>query len=229
MASGRQGVNTWLRIAVRLHIVRVCAGPERGRSSQIKLEQGPHRLGTRSVWWSTRELRRDAFTRAQRETHRSRWWRTRETRSKSRRSQSREAKRKAPPQYYFIYKTRIKNNHTSAITQLDWDYVFFERGTDNEVGRQEFTSDEQIPPGKTKELTVTVTTPPARTVSVTSLNLEERDRLSEKIVLIRISTPTATSGKRLKPQKGTRKVATKSTQDTKRTFRESRSGASSSS
>ncbi len=93
---------------------------------------------------------------------------------------------KAPPKYYFIYKTRIKNNHTSAITQLDWDYVFFERGTENEVGRQEFTSDEQIGPGKTKELTVTITSPPARTVSVTSLNLEERDRLSEKIILIRI-------------------------------------------
>jgi hypothetical protein len=54
------------------------------------------------------------------------------------------------------------------------------------VGRQEFTSDEQIGPGKTKELTVTVTSPPARTISVTSLNLEERDRLSEKIILIRV-------------------------------------------
>ena len=93
---------------------------------------------------------------------------------------------KAPPKYYFIYKTKIKNNHTSAITQLDWDYVFFERGTENEVGRQEFTSDEQIGPGKTKELTVTITSPPTRTVSVTSLNLEERDRLTEKIILLRI-------------------------------------------
>ena len=93
---------------------------------------------------------------------------------------------KAPPKYYFIYKTKLKNNHTSAITQLDWDYVFYERDTENEVGRQEFTSDEQIGPGKTKELTVTITSPPTRTVSVTSLNLEERNRLSEKIILIRI-------------------------------------------
>ena len=93
---------------------------------------------------------------------------------------------KAPPKYYFIYKTKIKNNHSSAITQLDWDYVFFERGTENEVGRQQFTSDEQIPPGKTKELTVTLTSPPARTISVTSLNLEERDRLSEQIILVRV-------------------------------------------
>jgi hypothetical protein len=93
---------------------------------------------------------------------------------------------KAPPKYYFIYKTKIKNNHTSAITQIDWDYVFYERGTENELGRQEFTSDEQIGPGKTKELTVTLTSPPTRTVSVTSLNLEERDRFSERIVLVRV-------------------------------------------
>lgn len=93
---------------------------------------------------------------------------------------------KNPPRYYFIYKTKIKNNHTAAITQIDWDYVFYERDTDNELGRQQFTSDEQVGPGKTKELTVTITSPPTRTVSVTSLNLEEHDRFSEKIVLIRV-------------------------------------------
>src|ERR1051325_8025816 len=66
---------------------------------------------------------------------------------------------KKPPQYYFIYKTKIKNNHTSATTQIDWDYVFFERGTETELGRQQFTSDEQIGPGNTKELVVTITSP----------------------------------------------------------------------
>lgn len=91
-----------------------------------------------------------------------------------------------PSQYYFIYKTKIKNNHTSAITQIDWDHVFYERGTENELGRQEFTSNEQIGPGKSKELTVTITSPPARTVSVTSLNLEERDRFTEKVVVLRV-------------------------------------------
>ena len=93
---------------------------------------------------------------------------------------------KPPSQYYFIYKAKLKNNHTAAITQIDWDHVFYERGTENEAGRQEFTSEEQIAPGKTRELTVTTTTPPTRTVSVTSLNLEERDRFSEKIVLLRV-------------------------------------------
>jgi hypothetical protein len=93
---------------------------------------------------------------------------------------------KNSPKYYFIYKTKIKNTHTSAITQIDWDHVFFERGTDNELGRQQFTSDESVGPGKTKELTVTITSPPTHTVSVTSLSLEERDRFSERIVIVRV-------------------------------------------
>lgn len=91
-----------------------------------------------------------------------------------------------PSQYYFIYKTRLKNNSTSAITEIDWDHVFYERGTENELGRQQFTSTEQIGPGKSRELVVTLTSPPAHTVSVTSLNLEERDRFTERIAIMRI-------------------------------------------
>ena len=97
-----------------------------------------------------------------------------------------QQREKNPPKYYFIYKTKLKNNSTSAITQLDWDYVFLERGTENELGRQQFTSDEQIGPGKTKELTVTLASPPTKTVSVTSLNLEEHDRFTERIELVRV-------------------------------------------
>ena len=93
---------------------------------------------------------------------------------------------KSPPKYYFIYKTKLKNNSTSAITQIDWDYVFLERDTENELGRQQFTSDEQIGPGKTKELTVTLKSPPTKTVSVTSLNLEEHDRFTERLELVRV-------------------------------------------
>ena len=91
-----------------------------------------------------------------------------------------------PSEYYFIYKTKIKNNAASAITEIDWDHVFYERGTENEMGRQQFTSTEQIGPGKTRELAVTITSPPTHTVSVTSLNLEERDRFTEKVFVIRV-------------------------------------------
>lgn len=91
-----------------------------------------------------------------------------------------------PSEYYFTYKAKIKNNSTSAIVEIDWDHVFYERGTGNELGRQQFTSNEQIAPGKSRELVVRITSPPTHTVSVTSLQLEERDRLSEKIAIIRV-------------------------------------------
>ena len=91
-----------------------------------------------------------------------------------------------PSDYYFIYKTKFKNSAASAIVEIDWDHVFYERGTEDEAGRQEFTSTEQIGPGKTRELVVTLTSPPTHTVSVTSLNLEERERFTEKVFVIRV-------------------------------------------
>ena len=54
------------------------------------------------------------------------------------------------------------------------------------MGRQQFTSEERIAPGKSKELTVTMISPPTKTVSVTSLNLEERDRFTEKVEIVRV-------------------------------------------
>jgi hypothetical protein len=93
---------------------------------------------------------------------------------------------KSPPRYVFVYKVKVKNNEATPVTAVDWDYVFFERGTENEVGRHEFTSEEQIGPGKTREFTVTVANPPTHTVSVTSLNLSEREQLTGKVVLIRV-------------------------------------------
>jgi hypothetical protein len=91
-----------------------------------------------------------------------------------------------PPRYFFIYKTKLKNTSTAAIVELDWDYVFLERGTETEIGRREFTTDEQIGPGKTRELTVRTLSPPTRTVSLSSLNLGEHDQFTEKVQLVRI-------------------------------------------
>jgi hypothetical protein len=93
---------------------------------------------------------------------------------------------KPPSRYVFYYKVRLKNNATVPVTAVDWDYVFFERGTETEIGRQQITSEERIAPGKSRELTVMLSSPPTRTISVTSLNKNEREQLSEKIELVRI-------------------------------------------
>lgn len=88
--------------------------------------------------------------------------------------------------YVFTYKTTVKNLSDKPIKSIDWDYVFYDRASESEIGRREFTSEEKIAPGKSKELTVTITRPPTQTVSVTSLNTKERDALIERVVVVRV-------------------------------------------
>jgi hypothetical protein len=94
--------------------------------------------------------------------------------------------RQAPSRYVFVYKTTVKNLSDKAIKSIDWDYVFFDRETETELGRREFTSEEKISPGKAKELTVTITKPPTQTISLTALNSGERKSLVERVVIMRI-------------------------------------------
>jgi|ERR1044072_5012641 hypothetical protein len=103
-------------------------------------------------------------------------------------------KHKDPPsRYVFVYKATIRNTSTKAIKSIDWDYIFLERGTENELGRQQFTSEEKISPGKTKELVVTITKPPTKTISLTALNNNERGSLDGRVILVRIDYADGTS------------------------------------
>lgn len=95
-------------------------------------------------------------------------------------------RQKAPPRYFFVYKASVKNLGTKTIKALDWDYVFLEPGTEHEIGRHEFTSDEKISPGKTKEMQVFIKAPPTRTISVYSLGKDEQQSIEGRVVIVRI-------------------------------------------
>ena len=99
----------------------------------------------------------------------------------------------SPSRYVFVYKATIKNTSAKAIKSIDWDYIFLERGTENELGRQQFTSEEKISAGKTKELIVTITKPPTKTISLTALNANERGTLDGRVILVRIDYADGTS------------------------------------
>ena len=88
--------------------------------------------------------------------------------------------------YGFIYKASVQNNGQKTIKSIDWDYVFLDQMSGNEIGRRQFTSEQQIHPGKTKELSFFIAQPPTKTVSVYNLDKKERDGLSERIELVRI-------------------------------------------
>jgi len=98
--------------------------------------------------------------------------------------------------YVFIYKATVKNSGDKAIKSIDWDYIFLDRGSETEIGRQQFTSEEKIGPGKTKDLIVTITKPPTQTISLTALNNNERGSLDGRVILVRIDYADGTSWQR---------------------------------
>jgi hypothetical protein len=91
------------------------------------------------------------------------------------------------PRYVFLYRTSIRNGSTKAIKEIDWDYIFYDAGTREELGRRQFTSVQTIGPGKSKELSFMVPTPPTRRISVNSLDKKERTGLEEQVVVVRIT------------------------------------------
>jgi len=108
-----------------------------------------------------------------------------------------ETRHKAPPsRYVFVYKATVKNSGSKEIKSIDWDYVFYERATENEIGRQQFTSEEKINPGHTKELVVTITKPPTHTISLTALNKDERGTLDGRVIIVRIEYADGTTWQR---------------------------------
>lgn len=91
-----------------------------------------------------------------------------------------------PPRYYFFYRASVKNVSTRAITEIDWDYVFFDAMTGDELDRRQFTSVQNIGPGKQKELAFQLPTPPTRRISVHSLDKKERVGIDERVVIVRV-------------------------------------------
>lgn len=91
-----------------------------------------------------------------------------------------------PARYVFMYKVSVRNTGVKAIRAVDWDYVFFDKGTANEIGRHQFSNEVKIAPGKSKELSVVIRRPPTRTVSAHTLNERERAALDERVVIVRV-------------------------------------------
>ena len=97
-----------------------------------------------------------------------------------------QREKKGPPRYVFFYSLTVKNNGTKTIHEIDWDYVFLDAATGEELGRRQFSSVEKIAAGKTKELSFVLEVPPIRRISLYSLNRKERAGLAEDAVIVRV-------------------------------------------
>jgi hypothetical protein len=91
-----------------------------------------------------------------------------------------------PPRYAFSYKLLVENVSAKTIDKIDWDYVFFDAATGQELGRRRFSSSEDVGPGSRKEFSLLVVSPPTRNISVYALGKRERDGLNEQIALVRV-------------------------------------------
>lgn len=91
------------------------------------------------------------------------------------------------PRDGYRYKVRVRNNSAKTIKVVDWDYIFLDPATQNEVTRYQFTSEEKIRPGKETELDVFILSPPVRVVNVKAMEKSEQaPNNSERIEMVRI-------------------------------------------
>ena len=103
-----------------------------------------------------------------------------------------------PARYVFLYKASVKNTGASAVKEIDWDYVFNDAATGEELGRREFTSAVKIAPGKSRELSFMVPAPPTRKISAQALDRKEREGMTERVVVVRVIYEDGTVGERSK-------------------------------
>lgn len=83
----------------------------------------------------------------------------------------------------YLYKAKIKNTSDKTIQTIRWEYVFFEKGTNREVGRQKFFAKVKIHPGGTKNLTGESISPPTGAIDANLVDKKIRDQYSEQVII----------------------------------------------
>jgi len=83
----------------------------------------------------------------------------------------------------YVYELKVRNTGQKEIRTLTWEYVFFETGTTQEVGRLQFVSKASMKPGQTRNIVVRSTEAPAGTIDAAKAGKNARDQYSEQIVI----------------------------------------------
>lgn len=86
----------------------------------------------------------------------------------------------------YVYEVKVRNNGAKGIRKLTWDYVFFEKGTETELGRRRFVSKVNLSAGGTTNVVVRAAAPPTRTVAAGSAGKKPQDQYTEKIIIQRV-------------------------------------------
>lgn len=89
------------------------------------------------------------------------------------------------PRDGYRYKVSLRNDGVKTIKSIDWDYLFLDPATQQEIARHQFASDETIKPGKNKEIGVLYLVPPVKLIDARMFNKKERS-LIERVEVVRI-------------------------------------------
>jgi hypothetical protein len=89
----------------------------------------------------------------------------------------------AKPSTIYLYEAKVRNDGEKAIRALVWDYVFFEPGTQQEVGRRRFISRVSVRPGKITSLVARTTIPPTGAIDATKVDKKAHEQYLERVVI----------------------------------------------
>lgn len=100
------------------------------------------------------------------------------------------------PRDGYRYNLKLRNDGLKTIQSIDWDYLFIDPTDERELARHQFTSDETIKPGKTKDLSVLYLIPPVKTVSAALLNEKSKTAMVQRAEIIRLQFSDGSSWQR---------------------------------
>ena len=93
----------------------------------------------------------------------------------------------------YVYEVKLRNTGAQGIRKVTWDYVFFEQGTETELGRRRFISKVNISPGGTTNVIVRAAVSPTGIIDARNAGKKPKDMYSEQIVIQRIEYADGTA------------------------------------
>ena len=83
----------------------------------------------------------------------------------------------------YVYEIKVRNTGRKEIRTLTWEYVFFEPGTAQEVGRLQMVSLVSIKPGTNRHLVKRTTSSPTGTVDASKAGQKPSEQYSVQVVI----------------------------------------------
>jgi hypothetical protein len=96
----------------------------------------------------------------------------------------------------FVYQMKLRNDGDKTIQSVEWDYLFIDVDTQQEVARHQFSSKQPVQPRKSKIITEFSPALPTKVISLKALSERSEHPFSEKVFIRRV---TYTDGSSWKP------------------------------